>query len=161
MADVFALTRDDATRIKRCVQAYEGGKLTPGYQGQPRPLPAPVETWIAQSTSTITAFSGSTLGSGSAELYSINTTSGSMVDQSLNITVWNLSQTTISSGTNLLLSRDPISGGFCVSQVFGAPVCVPYLANFGGCVGGSMMVETYYMTFGAGFSVTTSGTPCP
>jgi hypothetical protein len=111
MPDAYFLDNDDANRLKRMVQSYELGRLNQGYEGSPRPLPGPVETWVGKTTTSISAISGSTPGSGSVELYSLS--SGSLVDQSLSITVYNIGST-IADGKYVLLQRDPISGSFFV-----------------------------------------------
>lgn len=109
MAEYFVLTDDAADRVKKMIGSFEGGALTPPYQGSPRPLPGPVETWVGKTTTTITALSGTTPGSGTVELY--NLSNGTLNDQGISLTLYNLGSS-IASGSWVLLQRDPISGNF-------------------------------------------------
>ncbi len=110
---MYYLTRQTGRRIRRAVQAYEAGKLSPGYQGSPRPLPGPVETWIGYTSTYVPGISGSTPGTATVALYSLN--AGVMTSQGLNVTVANLGGG-ISSGQYVLLQRDPVSGTFVVDD---------------------------------------------
>jgi hypothetical protein len=63
---------------------------------------------IAQTSSTITARSGTTLGSGTATLY--DCTSGTLTATSISETVYNLSTTSISTSTYVMIQREYITG---------------------------------------------------
>jgi hypothetical protein len=63
---------------------------------------------VAQTSSTITARSGTTLGSGTATLYDCS--GGTLTATSISATIYNLSTTSIATSTYVTIEREYITG---------------------------------------------------
>ena len=110
----YTISAEAFTRIKDAVLAVEAkpwntAPMRPGF----RPF-APNEAHLIKTTGTITARSGTTLGSGPANIWS--NVDSVLTDTGIDITVYNIYDASIASGRYLPVTRDPISGEMTVSS---------------------------------------------
>lgn len=106
---------------------FADGLLTEVHYGQDVRVPPDAPDWlkdyfarhpqilegnfIGKCDSTVTARSGTTPGTGTVSLYTING-SGTLVDTTYNVTAKNLSATATASGAYVMMKRDPFSRTF-------------------------------------------------
>jgi hypothetical protein len=70
------------------------------------------QIYLAQTTSLITARSGTTMGTGTAEIYNLSRSGGNFIvsDQKWSATIYNLSTSTVANTTYVVLGKDSYSG---------------------------------------------------
>jgi len=99
----YGFRKAEAEQIRRKCGA--GRRFTTGGSNVAVPL---AQMAIAQTSSTITARSGTTLGSGTATFY--RCTGGTLTASSITATIYNLSTTSISTSTYVMIQREYITG---------------------------------------------------
>jgi len=106
VSDYYAFGKNTAHRLAQIAGRYSSQAEGANYEEMP--LVPLAQMAIAQTSSTITARSGTTLGSGTATLYDCS--GGTLTATSISETVYNLSTTSIATSRYVMIQREYITG---------------------------------------------------
>jgi len=104
---------DDMSQINRISNLTAGPLLREGRAPGGSPA-GPKWAYLGQTQTTITARSGNVPGSGTVDLWELDTSGPTLVDSLDSVDVYNLAPAAISASVWVMLLREPVSGEYFV-----------------------------------------------